>query len=130
MSNVASEVIDAAEAIVTAFGQHDVDAYFSSFAPDTTFIFYNSPRVLRSVAQYQDLWKEWEQDGFHVDSCESIDGQVQFLTDDVALFTHRVHTVISDNSGTAELDERESIVFRRSESGSWVGVHEHLSPLP
>ena len=123
-------VLDTAAALVAAFGSHDVDTYFDSFDPTTTFVFYNSPVVLRSVAEYQATWAEWESDGFHVDSCESHDGRVQFLTPDVALFTHRVHTVVTDNSGTNAVDERETIVFRREPDGSWIAVHEHLSPLP
>lgn len=130
MTDDQSAVLKAAADLVAAFGSHDVERYFASFAPGTTFVFYNSPNVLRSVADYQSLWREWEADGFHVDSCESIGGQVQFLTPSVALFTHQVRTVVTDNSGTVELSERESIVFRQEPDGQWIAVHEHLSPLP
>jgi ketosteroid isomerase-like protein len=130
MTDAETAVLTAANALIAAFGSHDVEAYFASFDPDTTFIFYNSPAVLHSVAEYQALWSEWETDGFHVDACASLDQHVQFLTSDVALFTHRVNTTVSDHSGQASLDERESIVFRRQSNEAWIAVHEHLSSYP
>jgi ketosteroid isomerase-like protein len=130
MTDAEGAVLSAANALIAAFGSHDVEAYFASFDPDTTFVFYNSPTVLRSVADYRSLWSEWETDGFHVDSCKSLDQRVQFLTSDVALFTHRVNTTVSDHSGQDSLDERESIVFRRQSDDAWIAVHEHLSSYP
>jgi ketosteroid isomerase-like protein len=50
------------------------------------------------------------------------------ITDDVAVFTHRVLTIVRDADGEADLVERETIVFRREPAGQWLGVHEHLSP--
>jgi ketosteroid isomerase-like protein len=66
--------------------------------------------------------------GFAVLGCTSHDQRIDMLTDDVAVFTHRVLTTVRDADGDAELVERESIVFRREPSGQWLGVHEHLSP--
>jgi uncharacterized protein (TIGR02246 family) len=123
-----AEVLDAARALVEAFGAHDTEVYFGSFAPDATFVFYTHGEPLRSRAAYRDLWAEWEQDGFRVLSCSSSDQHVQVLTDDVAVFTHRVHTVVRTGPAEESLDERETIAFRREAGGRWMAVHEHLSP--
>jgi uncharacterized protein (TIGR02246 family) len=125
---VEGAVLDAARVLVEAFGAHDTEAYFGSFAPDATFLFYTHGEPLRSRAAYRDLWTEWEQDGFRVLSCSSSDQHVQVLTDDVAVFTHRVHTVVRTGPAEESLDERETIVFRREAGGRWLAVHEHLSP--
>ena len=52
------------------------------------------------------------------------------LTDDIAVYAHRVRTRIRDADGEHDLAERESIVFRREADGRWLGVHEHLSAEP
>jgi len=52
------------------------------------------------------------------------------VTRDVAVFSHRVRTRVHDAAGDHDLAERESIVFRRSRDGRWLGVHEHLSVDP
>lgn len=140
---VEREVLASAAALVAAFGAHDTAAYFDSFAADATFVFYTHPEPLRSRAAYEELWATWEADGFRVVSCESSDRHVQVLGEDLAVFTHRVHTVVRTpgvdgaENGAADaaadaaaepLDERETIVFRREPDGRWVAVHEHLSP--
>ncbi|BCY09581.1 nuclear transport factor 2 family protein [Actinoplanes sp. L3-i22] len=122
-------VLAAARALVSAFGAHDTAAYFGSFAADATFVFHTHPAPLRSLADYQHIWYGWEREGFHVISCESSDQQVQMLGE-VAVFTHRVHTVVRTGDGEESLDERETIVFRREPDGRWLAVHEHLSPFP
>jgi uncharacterized protein (TIGR02246 family) len=121
-------VLDAAQALVAAFGAHDTAAYFASFAPDATFVFHTHPEPLRSRAAYEELWASWEEDGFRVVSCVSSEQHVQVLTGDVAVFTHRVHTVVRTGPEEESLDERETIVFRREPDGRWSAVHEHLSP--
>ncbi len=50
------------------------------------------------------------------------------LLGDVAVFTHRVHTVVRLGEAEEFLDERETIAFRQDGSGRWLAVHEHLSP--
>jgi len=127
--NGEAEVLDAAGSLVEAFGAHDTAAYFASFAPDATFLFHTHDRPLRSREAYRELWTSWEQDGFQVVSCASSDRHVQVLTDDVAVFTHRVHTVVRTGAAEESLDERETIVFRREAGGRWSAVHEHLSPM-
>ena len=125
---VEGPVLDAARVLVEAFGAHDTEAYFASFAADATFVFYTHEEPLRSRDAYRELWTSWEQDGFRVLSCASADRHVQPLTDDVAVFTHRVRTVVRIGPDEESLDERETIVFRREAGGRWFAVHEHLSP--
>jgi ketosteroid isomerase-like protein len=48
------------------------------------------------------------------------------VADDVVIYTHRVTT----RTPSTELDERETIVFRRGRDGAWTAVHEHLSTTP
>ncbi len=124
-----TEVLAAAGTLVDAFGAHDTVAYFGSFAADATFVFHTHPAPLRSRSDYEQLWYGWEREGFHVESCESSDQQVQLLGD-VAVFNHRVRTVVRTGEVRESLDERETIVFRREPDGRWLAVHEHLSPSP
>jgi uncharacterized protein (TIGR02246 family) len=128
-SQVVDQVLAAARGLVEAFGAHDTEAYFASFAPDATFVFYTHGEPLRSRAAYRELWAAWERDGFQVQSCRSADQHVQVLGDDVGVFTHAVHTDVRFGAEAESLDERETIVFRRSEDGRWLAVHEHLSPV-
>jgi ketosteroid isomerase-like protein len=122
------EVLNAARALVAAFGSHEVARYFASFADDASFLFHNTDEVITSRSRYQEIWRAWEQDGFKVLGCRSLDQRVQLLGPDTAVFTHRVRTRLAGE--TAELRERETIVFRRDRSGTWLGVHEHLSVDP
>jgi ketosteroid isomerase-like protein len=124
------EVREAAAVLVAAFGAHDVDGYFGAFAPDATFLFYTTSRLLGSRAEYEDEWRSWEAGGFRVLGCQSLEGNVQLLTADVAAFTHRVRTRVRTADGEQDLAERETIVFRRAPDGRWLGVHEHLSAEP
>jgi ketosteroid isomerase-like protein len=115
--------------LVAAFGRHDKDAYFAHFSPNATFIFHSVGEPLRSRAAYEDLWSRWEsQDGFRVRSCTSSNVSIQ-IHGDVGIFSHDVRTETEDHAGTAELAERETIVFHRTGAG-WLAVHEHLSPHP
>jgi len=130
MSDPDDEVLRAAASLVAAFGAHDVAGYFDCFAPDATFLFYTTPRLLRSRAEYQAEWKSWEAAGFHVLGCHSVEPEVHLITDDVAVFVHRVRTHMRDADGEHDLAERESIVFQRDVGGRWLGIHEHLSAEP
>lgn len=130
MSDAHAEVRRAAADLVAAFGAHDTAAYFGSFAPDATFLFYTTPGILGSRAAYEAEWQAWEAIGFHVLSCRSEEPEVFMVTDDVAVFAHRVRTKTRDADGEHDLAERESIVFRREPGGRWVGIHEHLSAEP
>lgn len=130
MSEPEDEVLRAAANLVAAFGAHDVTGYFESFAPDATFLFYTTPRLLRSRAEYEVEWRAWEGTGFHVLGCHSVEPEVHLISDTVAVFVHRVRTRTRDADGEHDLAERESIVFRREARGRWLGVHEHLSTEP
>lgn len=130
MSDPRAEVHRAAADLVAAFGAHDTAAYFGSFAADATFLFYTTPGILGSRAAYEAEWQAWELSGFHVLSCRSEEAEVFIVTDEVAVFVHRVRTKTRDADGEHDLAERESIVFRREPGGRWVGIHEHLSAGP
>lgn len=126
---MSSEILAAARKLVEAFAAHDTAAYFGSFAADATFVFHTAARPLRSRADYEQLWYGWEQAGFRVLSCESSDQHVQVLGD-VAVFTHRVRTVVLSGGAEQTSHERETIVFRSEDDGRWLAVHEHLSGAP
>ncbi len=119
----------AARDLVAAFATHDQGRYFDSFAPNASFIFYNSDRVFRSRAEYEDEWKEWEATGFKVLACSSLNSHVTILTPEVAVFTHQVRTTLNTADGIIKTGERETIVFQLF-NGKWLGVHEHLSLDP
>lgn len=123
----AREVAATAESLVAAFGRHDVPAYFDHFSEDATFIFHTVNRVLRSRAEYEELWHTWENvDGFQVRGCRSETAVVRMLGPDAAVFTHDVTTAVATRGIEETLKERETIVFVRS-GDRWLAVHEHLS---
>lgn len=116
--------------LVAAFGEGRLDDYFACFAPDATFVFYTTPTRLMSADEYRALWARWvAEDGFRVVSCRTYDTNVQTFGD-VAVITHSVETRISTHEGEDTLHERETIVMAHGEDGRWLGVHEHLSPMP
>ena len=81
-----------AESLVAAFAASDASAYFAHFHPEATFLFHDTPGLVASRAAYEALWAEWEREaGFRVLACESTDQVVQEY-DDLAVFTHSVHT--------------------------------------
>jgi ketosteroid isomerase-like protein len=119
-------VLKAAADLVAAFGSHNTEAYFASFATDATLLFHNVDRLMTSRQDYMAEWKEWEAAGFRVHSCASREQNVQVIGD-VAVFSHRVSTSLEDADGLHHSDERETIVFRRADTGRWLVAHEHLS---
>lgn len=123
-------VLAAADHITATFGAFDRDAYFACFAPEATFMFHTTDRLLGSRAEYESEWAAWVEGGFRVASCSSHDQRVDLVSGDIAVFTHRVLTTVHDADGDHDLVERESIVLRREADGAWIGVHEHLSPFP
>lgn len=128
-SSSEEEVLARAAELVHAFGRHDREAYFAFFDPAATFVFPTGP-FLGSRAAYEDEWAGWEASGWRVVSCTSTDRRADEVADDVVVYTHRVSTRTTDGDGEHELDERETIVFRRARDGSWVAIHEHLSTTP
>jgi ketosteroid isomerase-like protein len=123
-----AEVLQAAADLVARFGAHDAQAYFAAFAPDATFIFHSTPEILYARAAYEALWHVWEtRDKFRVLGCRSTAPHVS-VHGDTAIFTHRVETRLAFGPDETTANERETIVFRRSEDGNWLAIHEHLSP--
>lgn len=120
------DVLAVAADLVAAFGAHETERYFSFFAPEATFVFYNHPEILTSRDAYRQLWASWEDEGFRVLSCESTHQAVSLVTTDSAVFTHHVNTRALLDGDTVDSQERETIVFAFRE-GRWVAVHEHLS---
>ena len=118
-----------AESLVAAFAASDATAYFAHFHPEASFLFHDTPGLIRSRAEYEALWATWErEDGFRVLACESTDQHVQ-QHGDLAVFTHAVRTRRVIAGAEEELHERETIVLHRN-GDSWTCVHEHLSPDP
>jgi len=129
-STAIGEVRATATAIVGAYGAHRTDDYFQAFHPEATFVFYTSPERLESRAAFREAWDTWvRDDGFRVLECVSSDQLIQ-LFGDVAVFVHRLTTRLRTNAGEETVLERETIVFSRQADGSWLAVHEHLSPDP
>jgi ketosteroid isomerase-like protein len=124
-----TEVLTAARRLVEAFGAHRREEYFACFAQDATFVFYTTPAVLGSRAEYEAEFDRWERDGFRVLECTSRDQLVQ-LAGNAAVFSHRVATRAMSGGAEVSSDERETIVFRREGDGRWLAIHEHLSPTP
>lgn len=123
-----TDVLAAAAAIVDDFGHHRTAEYFAGFAPDATFMFYTHTERLNSRAEYEKLWAEWEtNDGFRVHGCRSSNQKVQILGDSAAVFTHLVESDVEFAGEVSTITERETIVFEKR-SGTWLAVHEHLSP--
>jgi ketosteroid isomerase-like protein len=121
-------VLEAAAKIVDDFGHHRTAEYFSGFSEDATFIFYTHTERLNSRAEYETLWTKWEsEDGFKVHACRSSHQKVQLIGSDAAVFTHLVSSDIEFAGEVSTVEERETIVFSKA-SGTWLAVHEHLSP--
>src|SRR5688500_7018350 len=116
-TGTASQVLEAADRLVTAFGEGRMDDYFACFHPEATFIFYTTDRRLESTAEWRLLWHQLVRgDGFRVLQCFSSERRVQDLGDS-AVFTHDVETRVSPRSGKESVHERETIVFYRQEHG-------------
>ena len=123
-------VLTAAAKIVADFGNHDVEAYFSGFTAEASFMFYTHSERLDSRLAYQNLWAKWEsEDGFKVHGCKSSGQLVQLIGTQAAVFSHLVESQIEFAGEVSTVHERETIVFALTESG-WLAVHEHLSPVP
>jgi hypothetical protein len=122
------EVKKAAAELVAHFGSGRVSQYFACFSESADFIFYTHTERLKSRKAYEDLWKTWEAEmNFKVLSCTSTNQDVRIVGNTVAIFTHNVSTEVSTNDGVDTVLERETIVFELI-NGSWVAIHEHLSP--
>ena len=129
------QVRQAAANLVAAFASNDTARYFACFSEDATFLFHTLPQPLLSRRAYEDLWAQWQAEGFAVLACESGNAHVS-LQGDVAIFMHDVATHIRIAGEEHQLSERETIVFKRQGSrtqeqqGLWLACHEHLSAMP
>ena len=118
-----------AQSLVAAFSANDEAAYFAHFHPDATFLFHDTPGLVRSRADYEAFWAEWKREaGFRILACESTDQHVQ-QHGNLAVFSHTVRTSRLVGDVEEELRERETIVLRQ-DGDTWTCVHEHLSPDP
>jgi ketosteroid isomerase-like protein len=123
------QVIEAAVALIDAFARNDRPRYFAAFAPEATFIFHSTNRVLASRAAYEAEWDSWVRDlDFKVKDCVSTH-RVAKVYGSVGVFTHQTETHIATKDGEQSYHERETIIFHNV-GGKWVAVHEHLSMLP
>ncbi len=120
-----ADAFAAADRIIDDFGHHRRDRYFAGFARDATFVFHNVDHRIESRAAYEELWGEWEADGFRVRGCTSSNRRIQ-LVGSVAVFSHDVDTLSEATGVTDTTHERETIVLALTD-GTWLGVHEHLS---
>lgn len=119
------QVRQAAADLVAAFASNDTARYFACFSEDATFLFHTLPQPLLSRRAYEDLWAQWQAEGFAVLGCVSSNVQVR-LQGEVAIFMHDVATRIRIAGEEQQLAERETIVFRR-QGERWLACHEHLS---
>ncbi|MNR31315.1 hypothetical protein D3C85_1488200 [compost metagenome] len=115
---------------MAAFAANDTEAYFAAFSEDASFVFHTCEQPLPNRAAYRELWDSWQQGGFAVLACQSLNPVVS-LVGDVAIFYHDVATRLRIQGEEIESRERETIVFRRQpENGCWLACHEHLSAMP
>lgn len=121
------EVLAAADHLVAAFAATDTDAYFACFAPEASFVFHPEAERFDDRATYERVWAGWLADGWRVVSCESTERLVQ-VYGDTGILSHRVRTEVEVGGERTTTEERETIVFVRSDSGELLAVHEHLSP--
>lgn len=122
-----TQVLQAAAALVQAFASNDTQGYFACFSEDATFLFHTLPQPLLSRRAYEQVWAQWQAEGFAVLGCQSSNGQVS-LQGDVAIFMHDVATHLRVGGEALQLQERETIVFRLH-GERWLACHEHLSAL-
>ncbi|MFK8329735.1 YybH family protein [Pseudomonas sp. BJa5] len=119
------QVRQAAADLVDAFASNDTARYFACFSEDASFLFHTLPQPLHSRLAYEQVWQQWQAEGFAVLGCRSSNATVS-LHGDVAIFMHDVATHIRLAGEEHQLEERETIIFRQH-AGRWLACHEHLS---
>ncbi|WP_066566639.1 nuclear transport factor 2 family protein [Snodgrassella sp. CFCC 13594] len=126
--NTHRPVAMAAENIIEAFANHQKKRYFDAFADHASFVFYNLAYPLTSKKDYHNTWSIWEMEhGFHVMACQSTNPQI-FVCGSTAIYIHEVATTLQWDGQIIHNEERESIILDRQPDGSWLCIHEHLSP--
>jgi len=119
------QVRQAAADLVAAFASNDSARYFACFSEDATFLFHTLAPPLLSRRAYEQLWAQWQAEGFAVLACQSSNVHIS-LQGELAIFIHDVATRIRIAGEEHALNERETIVFRRQDE-RWLACHEHLS---
>lgn len=119
------QVRQAAADLVAAFASNDSARYFACFSEDATFLFHTLAQPLLSRRAYEQLWAQWQAEGFAVLACQSSNIHIS-LQGELAIFIHDVATRIRIAGEEHALNERETIVFRRQDE-RWLACHEHLS---
>jgi ketosteroid isomerase-like protein len=119
------QVRQAAADLVAAFASNDSARYFACFSEDATFLFHTLAQPLLSRRAYEQLWAQWQAEGFAVLACQSSNVHLS-LQGELAIFIHDVATRIRIAGEEHALNERETIVFRRQDE-RWLACHEHLS---
>ena len=119
------QVRQAAADLVAAFASNDSARYFACFSEDATFLFHTLAHPLLSRRAYEQLWAQWQAEGFAVLACQSSNVHIS-LQGELAIFIHDVATRIRIAGEEHALSERETIVFRRQDE-RWLACHEHLS---
>jgi uncharacterized protein (TIGR02246 family) len=119
------QVRQAAADLVAAFASNDSARYFACFSEDATFLFHTLAQPLLSRRAYEQLWAQWQAEGFAVLACQSSNVHIS-LQGELAIFIHDVATRIRIAGEEHALSERETIVFRRQDE-RWLACHEHLS---
>ncbi|MBV4534453.1 MULTISPECIES: YybH family protein [Pseudomonas] len=119
------QVRQAAADLVAAFASNDSARYFACFSEDATFLFHTLAHPLLSRRAYEQLWAQWQAEGFTVLACQSSNVHIS-LQGELAIFIHDVATRIRIAGEEHALSERETIVFRRQDE-RWLACHEHLS---
>ena len=119
------QVRQAAADLVAAFASNDSARYFACFSEDATFLFHTLAHPLLSRRAYEQLWAQWQAEGFTVLACQSSNVHIS-LQGELAIFIHDVATRIRIAGEEHALNERETIVFRRQDE-RWLACHEHLS---
>lgn len=118
--------LQVAQEIVNSYAAFDKEQYFAKFAPECTFIFPGMPRI-ENRDEYEQMWAEWEHEGWRVISCTSTNQRVA-CAGNSAVFSHVVDTEIREGRESRSLHEIETIVLALVE-GQVLAVHEHLSSL-
>jgi ketosteroid isomerase-like protein len=122
---ISDDIRVAAQRVIDAFGRFDQETYFGCFDPDAIVSFYYEPKVL-TLVEYRAIWRDWEQSGFRVLTCESSNQLIVEVADNVGLLVHDVRTEVVERGENKTLNERESILLRKRDR-DWLVIHEHLS---
>ncbi len=109
-----------------AYGRNDLDAYFTSFAPDLTQ-WFPSGRV--DLPSYQASWRKYIGSGNRLEKVEVQDLRVQVgpsADSAVATYILRVTTRTAAGAVSTEDNQETDVLFKRG--GQWTIVHVNYAP--